>query len=430
MTRARFQRSFFSSVSAIRPSKGSFHRCACAGLSRVTRSSASAARLATASSSSHRHSTSCLSLRVCRRSCSTTSQTRPGQPPTGPSRLIFLPSFCLTLLRRHTIAAIVSCCGLSVSQALRGHTAHAAQYRFQGPVAFRVREANLAHAAHFRPVVPALEQCQMPLAHGGSGSFGGRRQRRQHALQTRFEHAASGLCWSFNRGCASSRLLPSASSPISVFGSLIPDPNPVSPESARSPSAARRASSSPTARSGFACRASKIPPARAIGRSQRERQPLRPRLAEACRITARSWLNGRTSSGASARTPPPSAPAHAAPRPIRIPDWPKPGRARVRSTTSWLSPRVARKLSHRRGLFGVALVGAALVAGREAHLHLRVDAAGMARIGIQIVGAAAQQKQLQRLFGKALRRRARSETARTPNRPRAGWACCVTTMRG
>ncbi len=93
----------------------------------------------------------------------------------------------------------------------------------------------------------------------------------------------------------------------------------------------------------------------------------------------------------------------------RIPDSPKPLRARSRSTTSLLSPRVARKSSHRRSLFGIALVGAALVAGRQAHLHLRVHASRMARIGIEIVGAAPQQKQLQRLFGKPLRRRPRSK---------------------
>jgi len=42
-SRARFQRSFFSSASASRPSSDSFHLRARAGLSRVTRSSASAA---------------------------------------------------------------------------------------------------------------------------------------------------------------------------------------------------------------------------------------------------------------------------------------------------------------------------------------------------------------------------------------------------
>ena len=88
-----------------------------------------------------------------------------------------------------------------------------------------------------------------------------------------------------------------------------------------------------------------------------------------------------------------------------------------------------QKTLDRRSLFGIALVRAALVAGREAHLHLGVDAAGMARIGIEIVGAAAQQKELQSLFGKALGRRARSERPVGP----VGFALAgrfVTMMRG
>ncbi len=66
------------------------------------------------------------------------------------------------------------------------------------------------------------------------------------------------------------------------------------------------------------------------------------------------------------------------------------------------------------GFFGIALVGAALVAGREAHLHLGIDAAGMAGIGIEIVGAAAQQKKLESLVGIALGGGARRERAVRP----------------
>src|SRR5580658_7143402 len=62
-------------------------------------------------------------------------------------------------------------------------------------------------------------------------------------------------------------------------------------------------------------------------------------------------------------------------------------------------------------LFAVSLVRAALIAGREAHFHLGVDAAGMARIGIEIVRAAAQQKQLESFVGKSFCRCPRLERA-------------------
>ena len=62
-----------------------------------------------------------------------------------------------------------------------------------------------------------------------------------------------------------------------------------------------------------------------------------------------------------------------------------------------------QKRLHRRGLLGVALVGAALVAGRKAHLHLGVDTARMAGVRRKLIHATPQQKQLQRLLGKALR---------------------------
>src|SRR5580658_4034554 len=69
----------------------------------------------------------------------------------------------------------------------------------------------------------------------------------------------------------------------------------------------------------------------------------------------------------------------------------------------------SQKTFYRSGLFCVALVGAALVARSEAHFHLGVDAAGIARVGIEIEGAAAQEEELERFFRIALGGGARGE---------------------
>jgi hypothetical protein len=61
-----------------------------------------------------------------------------------------------------------------------------------------------------------------------------------------------------------------------------------------------------------------------------------------------------------------------------------------------------QELLDRLGLLRVALVRAALVAGREAHLHLGVDATGVGGVGVQLLGTATQQEELERLVGKAL----------------------------
>ena len=68
-----------------------------------------------------------------------------------------------------------------------------------------------------------------------------------------------------------------------------------------------------------------------------------------------------------------------------------------------------QKAFHCRGFFAVALVRTAPVTGGKAHLHLGVHASGVAGIGVEIVGAAAQQEELERLFSKALGRRPRLE---------------------
>src|SRR5580692_2790954 len=57
----------------------------------------------------------------------------------------------------------------------------------------------------------------------------------------------------------------------------------------------------------------------------------------------------------------------------------------------------------------VFLVGATLKAGREAHLHFRVDAAWERGIGMQIVDAAAHLEKVERVAGKLLSRSARWE---------------------
>src|ERR1700761_798755 len=51
------------------------------------------------------------------------------------------------------------------------------------------------------------------------------------------------------------------------------------------------------------------------------------------------------------------------------------------------------------GFFAVAGVGAGLLAGGEAHLHLAVDAAGMGGVGVQVFFAAAEKEELQQLVG-------------------------------
>ncbi len=67
-----------------------------------------------------------------------------------------------------------------------------------------------------------------------------------------------------------------------------------------------------------------------------------------------------------------------------------------------------------RRFLSVALVRAALEAGREAHLHLGINAAGIARVWIQFKCAAAQQKQLEHLFCVALGGGARRERSVRP----------------
>ena len=66
---------------------------------------------------------------------------------------------------------------------------------------------------------------------------------------------------------------------------------------------------------------------------------------------------------------------------------------------------------HRGRLLRIPLVRASLEAGRKAHLHLGVDAAGERGVWLQVVGAAAQLEQVQRLVQKTLGSRARGERA-------------------
>jgi hypothetical protein len=82
----------------------------------------------------------------------------------------------------------------------------------------------------------------------------------------------------------------------------------------------------------------------------------------------------------------------------------------------------SQKTLDRGSLFSVAIVCAALIARCEAHLHLGVDAAGVARIWVEIVGAAAQEKQLESFVGKALGCRTRLKRAVGP----AGFALAGT----
>ena len=58
------------------------------------------------------------------------------------------------------------------------------------------------------------------------------------------------------------------------------------------------------------------------------------------------------------------------------------------------APR-AQEIANGNSLFRIALVGAALVAGREALLHLGIKAAGKGWIGVEVFRAAAQQEQVE-----------------------------------
>ena len=60
---------------------------------------------------------------------------------------------------------------------------------------------------------------------------------------------------------------------------------------------------------------------------------------------------------------------------------------------------------------GVLLVGAALEAGREAHLHFRIDAAGKSGVGIQFLDAAADLEEVERVVGELFGRGARGKRA-------------------
>src|SRR5271168_1287942 len=74
----------------------------------------------------------------------------------------------------------------------------------------------------------------------------------------------------------------------------------------------------------------------------------------------------------------------------------------------------SKKAAHGFGFLGIASISAALLAGREAHLHLAIDAAGMFRVRREIVFAAAQQKELQQFFAVTLGSRARREWPEGP----------------
>jgi hypothetical protein len=73
-----------------------------------------------------------------------------------------------------------------------------------------------------------------------------------------------------------------------------------------------------------------------------------------------------------------------------------------------------QKALDRRSFFAVALVGAAFVTRRQAHFHLGVDAAGVAWIGREIVGAAAKEEELEGLLSVAFSGRVRRKGAVGP----------------
>ena len=81
------------------------------------------------------------------------------------------------------------------------------------------------------------------------------------------------------------------------------------------------------------------------------------------------------------------------------------------------SPPVSKYACTRDYFGSVFLVAAALEAGRETHLHFRVDATRELGIGMQIVDATSHLEKIERVAGKLLRRSTRSEMARSK--------CCV-----
>ena len=72
-------------------------------------------------------------------------------------------------------------------------------------------------------------------------------------------------------------------------------------------------------------------------------------------------------------------------------------------------PAAFKKTLHPRRLVAILLVAAAFEAGRQAHLHLGINAAGKRRIRIQLEIAAPQLEEIERIVEKFLRRRARRE---------------------
>ena len=83
----------------------------------------------------------------------------------------------------------------------------------------------------------------------------------------------------------------------------------------------------------------------------------------------------------------------------------------VESSRTSESPAESKIGLHAVYFCGIFFVGAAFEAGREAHLHLGIDAAGEFRVGMQVVDAAAHLEEVQRIVHELLGGDAREERA-------------------
>ena len=96
-------------------------------------------------------------------------------------------------------------------------------------------------------------------------------------------------------------------------------------------------------------------------------------------------------------------------RPLRNPSPRSAGPARPRSHSCSAAPLPVRNSSTRLHFAQIFFAAHHLLAGAHAHVHFAVDASGMLRAGLQILLAAADLEQIQKLVFEQLGRRARLE---------------------
>ena len=104
-------------------------------------------------------------------------------------------------LREKTMHIVMASMG---EEGLSGDTADAAEDGFERPVALVVGKANLARAADFGAVVPALDESEVGLSLCACW-WRGVGERTEDSFETGLEKAAGDSYYCRHRGCAGRR---------------------------------------------------------------------------------------------------------------------------------------------------------------------------------------------------------------------------------